>query len=97
MLDVFLERTLESLSVEPFPENVALNIEQSLHTALLKINPDCSDDYLAGARDMACSYIEARLQESDYDCEWVDGDDHTGHFVLSLKEQLKPSNKANAN
>lgn len=85
VLDVFLERTLQTLNEEPFPDTVELNLEQSLHAALVKINPECTDEYLAGARDMACSYIEDRLQESDYHCEWVDGEDRSGHFVLSLK------------
>ncbi len=97
VLDVFLERTLQSLNEGPFPETVEMNLEQALHTALTKINPECSDEYLAGVRDMACSYIEARLVESDYQCEWVDGESHTGHFVLSVRKELQDGDKAHSN
>ena len=91
VLEVFLEKTLQSLNEDPFPKTIEMNLEQALHTALLKINPDCSDDYLAGARDMACSYIETRLEESDYQCEWVDGENQTGHFIMSLKTETGAS------
>lgn len=97
VLDVFLERTLQTLNEGPFPDTVEMNLEKKLHTALTKINPNCSEDYLAGVRDMACSYIEARLEQSDYQCEWVDGDEHTGHFIMSIKTQVVDNDQANAN
>jgi len=96
VLDVFLEQTLQPLNESPFPKNVEMKLEQALHTALTKINPDCSEDYLAGIRDMACSYIEARLEDSDYQCEWVDGDNYTGHFLMSLQTEAHNAEQVSA-
>lgn len=96
VLEVFLEKTLQDLNDTPHPNTVDMNLEQALGNALKKMDPDCTDDYAAGARDMACSYIEARLEDSDYECLWVDGDEQTGHFIMSRKVDLSSSQSASA-
>ena len=94
VLDAFLEKSLQPLNHAPFPQSVSMNLEHALHSALIKINPECSEDYFSGARDMACSYIEARLEDSDYSCVWFDGENHTGRFVLSLRSSMAQNDQA---